>query len=355
MKNIFIGNRKISLDSPSFFIAEIGSNYDGEISRAIDLIHLAKECGADAVKFQHYTAGTLVSDKGFEDMGSKSSHQKAWDGSVFEIYDKASLNVEWTDTLKKACDDAGLIFFTSPYSIELVDFVDPYVSAFKLGSGDISWPEVLIKMAKKNKPMLIATGASDLVDVERAYNTCKQINGEIVLMQCNTNYTVNDENFKHINLNVLKSFKQKFPEALLGLSDHTQGHVTVLGAIALGARVIEKHFTDDKSRKGPDHAFAMNPKEWKDMIYASRCLELSLGDGIKKVERNELETKVVQRRSICAKRDILTGEIITDNDISFLRPCPEGSFAPYEKDLLIGQQSIGIIKEGTTITTAHLK
>ena len=151
MKNIFIGNRKISLDSPSFFIAEIGSNYDGEISRAIDLIHLAKECGADAVKFQHYTAGTLVSDKGFEDMGSKSSHQKAWDGSVFEIYDKASLNVEWTDTLKKACDDAGLIFFTSPYSIELVDFVDPYVSAFKLGSGDISWPEVLIKMAKKKQ------------------------------------------------------------------------------------------------------------------------------------------------------------------------------------------------------------
>lgn len=355
MKNIFIGEHEISLRNPSFFIAEIGSNYDGEISRAIDLINLAKECGADAVKFQHYSAETLVSDAGFQNMGKKSSHQKQWDGSVFDIYDKASLNAEWTATLKKACDEAGLIFFTSPYSIDLVDFVDPYVSAFKLGSGDISWPEVLIKMAKKNKPMLIATGASDMSDVERAYNTCRAINNEIVLMQCNTNYTISDENYKHINLNALKSFSQKFPDALLGLSDHTPGHVTVLGSIALGARVIEKHFTDDKSRKGPDHAFAMDPQEWKDMMYAARCLEFSLGDGIKKVEDNELETKIVQRRSVCAKRDIVEGELITDKDITFLRPCPKDAIPPYNKDMVVGKKSSKPIAEGSVITWSHLK
>lgn len=350
MMQFNIGKYTISEEHPTFFIAEIGSNFDGDFSRAVELIHLAKECGADAVKFQHYTAGTLVNDEGFKAMGNKSSHQKEWKGSVYEVYEKASLNKDWTAALHTESEKAGLIFFTSPYSIDLVDEVEPFVEAYKLGSGDISWLQIAEYMASKNKPLLIATGASDISDVERVYKACSQINNEICLMQCNTNYTVNRENFKHININVLKTYRERFPNAILGLSDHTQGHETVLGAITLGARIVEKHFTDDKSRPGPDHKFAMDPKEWKNMIEAARNLELSLGNGIKIVEENELETVVVQRRSICAKVGISVGENITMDQLDFLRPFPENSFSPYQLNEVIGKKTVVEIKKGTVIT-----
>lgn len=349
MKSFNIGKHKISLNDKAFFIAEIGSNFDGDLNRAIDLINLAKECGADAVKFQHYTASSLVSDIGFKNMSGSFSHQKNWDDSVFKIYEKASLNVTWTQKLYEAAVDADLVFFTSPYSMELIDIVDPYLEAYKLGSGDISWIEIAEYMAKKKKPLLIAAGASTIEDVRRVYNRCSIINNQIVLMQCNTNYTVDKSNFKYINLNVLNTFKKEFPEVILGLSDHTPGHETVLGAIALGARVIEKHFTDDKKRKGPDHTFAMDPSDWKAMVESSRILEMSLGDGIKRVEKNEEETIIVQRRSVCAKNNIAAGSIITDADLEFLRPCPQGAYEPYQKNEIIGKKSNTEILKGTII------
>lgn len=355
MINIKIGEHIISEGRPSFFIAEIGSNFDREYSRAIDLIYLAKECGADAVKFQHYSADSLVSDAGFKSIGANSSHQKEWKGSVYEIYEKASLNAEWTAMLKETCDKAGVVFFTSPYSFDLIDLVDPYVVAYKLGSGDISWIEIAEYMAGKHKPLLIATGASDLYDVERVYKACRSINNEIVLMQCNTNYTAHYENFKHINLNVLRSFKVHFPDTILGLSDHTPGHEAVLGAITLGARVIEKHFTDDKNRKGPDHAFAMDPKEWKAMMTASRNLELCLGDGIKRIEENEKDTVVVQRRSVCVARNIEAGEVLQREDLTFLRPYPDGAYAPYEVDSIIGKTCMDTLSKGCILLKKHLE
>ena len=355
MNEFKIGKHLISEESPTFFIAEIGSNFDGDFTRAIDLIHLAKECGADAVKFQHYTAGTLVNDVGFKQVGKNASHQKEWKGSVYDVYEKASLNFNWTAELYKAAKDAGLIFFTSPYSFDLVDKVNPFVEAFKLGSGDISWLKIAEYMASKGKPLLIATGASDFADVERVYKACSKLNKEICLMQCNTNYTVDRENFKYINLNVLKTFREKFPKAILGLSDHTPGHETVLGAITLGARIIEKHFTDDKSRPGPDHKFAMDPHDWKQMVESSRNLELSLGDGIKKVEKNEMETKVVQRRSICINKDLEADTRITLEDLDFLRPHLPNSFHPYQTEEIIGKYTTVSLPKGTVVNKDMFK
>jgi N-acetylneuraminate synthase len=229
------------------------------------------------------------------------------------------------------------------------------VVAYKLGSGDISWIEIAEYMATKQKPLLIATGASDLYDVERVYKACRSIHDEIVLMQCNTNYTALSENFKYINLNVLRSFKVNFPEAILGLSDHTSGHETVLGAITLGARVIEKHFTDDTSRKGPDHAFAMDPKAWKEMMKAARNLEHCLGDGIKRVEENEKDTVVVQRRSVCVSRSIQVGEVIQREDLTFLRPYPDGAYAPYEVGNIIGRTCLVPMSKGSVVFKEYLK
>ena len=148
----------------------------------------------------------------------------------------------------------------------------PHVPAFKVGSGDIDWLEALEQMARHGKPMIIATGASSIEDVQRAVRCVSPLNRQLVLMQCNTNYTASPGNFDHIHLNVLKTYGTMFPDVILGLSDHTSGHATVLGAVALGARVIEKHFTDDNNREGPDHRFAMDPDTWRDMVDRTREL-----------------------------------------------------------------------------------
>jgi N-acetylneuraminate synthase len=168
--------------------------------------------------------------------------------------------------------------------------------------------------------------------------TVLAVNRQLVLMQCNTNYTGSIENFRHINLNVLKTYAARYPRVLLGLSDHSPGHATVLGAVALGARVVEKHFTDDNGRAGPDHGFAMNPATWREMVQRSRELEAALGDGIKRVETNEQETAVLQQRCLRARRDLPAGKVLTMDDLEALRPAPAGAARPHELSALLGRR-----------------
>lgn len=345
-QEIKIENKVISLDRPSYFIADIAANHDGDLSRAIDLIYLVKEAGADAAKFQHFHAKTIVSDYGFKNLGEQMSHQSTWKKSVFEVYKDASLNQDWTAKLKEECVKAGITFFTSPYSYDLVDYVDPFVPAYKIGSGDITWTQIIEYICNKKKPILLATGASIEAEVDIAVQAILKHTTDIVLMQCNTNYSASLENFKYINLNVLNLFKAKYPNMILGLSDHTPGHATVLGAVALGARVIEKHFTDDNNREGPDHKFAMNPKSWRDMVDRTRELEFSLGDGVKRIEENEKQTVILQRRSIRATRDLKAGETITKDKIEVLRPCPGNAIPPYDLDNIIGKNLSKDIEAG---------
>ena len=332
-----LNNRKIGKNLPVYFIAEIGSNFDGDLVKAKKLIWLAKESGANAVKFQHYTAESLVSDHGFSMLEENSTHQKNWSASVFEVYDKASLDRTWTSELKKECDSAGVDFLTSPYSESLVDYVDEFVPAFKVGSGDITFHKIIKKMASKGKPLLIATGASELGEVRLAYECAKEFGVPVVLLQCNTNYTAKKENYKGLNLNVLKTYSNYFPEAFLGISDHMPGHAEVIAAVTLGACIVEKHFTDNVENSGPDHSFALDPKTFSRMVDDVRNLELALGDGIKRVEENEAGTAVVQRRGLYIARDLEKGNVLTANDLVALRPFAEGMFPPYAEQQLVGQ------------------
>lgn len=344
---ITIAGRKIGLDHPTYFIADIAANHDGDLGRAKALIHLAAEAGADVAKFQHFKAETIVSDTGFSSLSKgEMSHQANWKKSVFEVYKDASINPDWTPILKETCDEAGITFFTSPYSQELVDDVDPYVPAYKVGSGDITWPQQIAHIAHKNKPVILAAGASTIDDVVRAVEASLTINPDTILLQCNTNYTGDLENFRYVQLNVLKVFTAMYPGMILGLSDHTPGHAAVLGAVALGGRVIEKHFTDDNSRIGPDHAFALNPKAWREMVDRTRELEMAMGAGVKQVEPNEANTVVIQRRSLRATRDIDTSRPISADDLIALRPCPSDGIPPYEADKIIGRTARSLIKKG---------
>jgi sialic acid synthase SpsE len=338
-ENMFkINNNIINKSSKTYFIADIAANHDGDLEKAKDLIYLAKESGADAAKFQHFKANTIVSDYGFKKLGKKFSHQSLWKKSVYEVYKDAEVPLLWTETLFNTCKKAEIDFFTSPYDINDINYINKFVPAYKVGSGDITYHDIVIKMAKQNKPLLIATGASKIEEVIALIQKILEINNKLVLMQCNTNYSASIENFKYINLNVLKLYAQLFPNAILGLSDHTLGHTTVLGAVSLGAKVIEKHFTDNNNLEGPDHKFSMNPIAWKDMIERTRELEYSLGNSIKKIENNEIETSILQRRCLRAARNLKKGEIIKKEMFDILRPAPISSIPPYKIDDILGKR-----------------
>ena len=350
-----INEKKIGRDYPTYFIADIAANHDGDLERAKNLIFLAAESGASAAKFQHFTAGTIVSDVGFKTLGEQQSHQASWKKSVFEVYKDASVSLDWTPMLKETCDKAGVAFFTSPYALDIVDHIDPYVPAYKVGSGDITWVEMIEYIASKQKPYIMATGASTIDDVLRAVSAALAINPMLCLMQCNTNYTARVENFRYIQLNVLKVYREMYPELVLGLSDHTPGHSTVLGAVTLGARVIEKHFTDDVTRVGPDHAFSMDPKSWRDMVDRTRELENALGVGIKRVENNESETVVLQRRAIRMIMSLDAGSTLTRDHLTVLRPCPLDGLPPYEIQKIIGKQIRRNMSQGEYLRWADLE
>jgi len=332
-----IGRREISAEQPVYFIADIASSHDGELSRAIDLIHLAAEAGADCAKFQHFLAKDIVSDTGFAALGKQSAHQSGWSKSVYEVFEQFETPRQWTKTLVAECKKAGVHYMTTPYDLEAIELMDPVVQAYKIGSGDIGWTDFLQIVAKRKKPLFLATGAADITDVKQAVAAILQHTPTLCLMQCNTNYTGELNNFAYLNLNVLHTYASLYPGMVLGLSDHTPGHASVLGAVALGARAVEKHFTDDNGRDGPDHGFSMNPTSWREMVDRSRELELALGDGIKRVEANEREAAIVQRRCLRVKTKLPAGHILQVQDLEALRPKPEGSLEPWQQKLAVGK------------------
>ncbi len=352
--DIQIGRHWIGENNPTYFIADISANHDGDLERAKLLIRLAKDAGADAAKFQNFRAGKIVSDYGFTHMGGQVAHQSTWKKSVFQVYSDASIPFEWTPILKDECDRVGIDYFSSPYDFDAIDMLDPFVPAYKIGSGDITWDEALIRMAKTGKPILLATGASNIGEVQRAVHIIQAINPMIILMQCNTNYTASLDNFKHIHLRVLNTYRTMFPDLVLGLSDHTPEHATVLGAVALGARVIEKHFTDDNTRVGPDHPFSMTPTTWKAMVDRTRELERALGSADKVVNENEQQTVIVQRRCLRAARDIRAGEVLSREMIDVLRPVAPGAILPYEIPEVIGTRALTDIQIGKELNWVDL-
>ena len=198
---IQINNRVIGVNHPTYFIADIAANHDGHLDRAIELIEMCAEAGADAAKFQNFSAETIVSDRGFRDLKEGLSHQAKWSESVYEVYKRAELPLEWAAALREACDRVGIDYFTAPYDLEFVSELSEQVVAWKIGSGDITWHELIDKVSRDKKPVFLATGASSFDEVKLAVDIVHGHCGDLVLMQCNTNYTGDLENFRHVSLN----------------------------------------------------------------------------------------------------------------------------------------------------------
>ncbi|MBP3416582.1 MAG: N-acetylneuraminate synthase family protein [Spirochaetaceae bacterium] len=341
---IKIGQKTIGINHPTYVIAEIGANFDGSIEKAKTLIDAAKECGADCAKFQTFTAEKIVSDAGFKKMTLHGVHG-SWGRSVYDVFKDVEFPHEWHKEIADYCAKIGIDFSTSPYDKEAVDLCCQLdVPFIKIGSGDITWLSMLEYIAKKGKPMMLATGDATLSEIDDAVRTILSTgNNQLILMQCITNYPSKIES---ANIRTIEAY-QKMYNILTGYSDHAPGPVVALGAITLGARVIEKHFTLDKNDKGPDHPHSMNPTEFKFMVKSIRELELALGTSHKQVVEEEKETVFVQRRGLCARNSISTNSILKATDIDVLRPAL--GIPPKFEHVIVGKRVNKNIEKGEPI------
>jgi sialic acid synthase SpsE len=332
LKQIKIGNRIIGHGHPTYIIAEIGANFDKDIDKAKRLIDAAKAAGADCAKFQTFLTEKIVSEGGFSRMKLEGVHG-SWGRTVSEVFKDAEFPREWHQEIVDYCKHVGIDFATSPYDFEAVELCMKLdVPFIKIGSGDLTWLEMIEHVAKKGKPLMLATGDATMSEIDEAVRTIAATgNDQLVLMQCITNYP---SKIDSANVNVLKTYQSAF-DVLTGYSDHAPGPVVALASVVIGGCVIEKHFTLDKTDIGPDHPHSMNPTEFKLMVDYVREVERAMGSSRKEVVAEEGETVFVQRRCLYAKTDLKKGQIITELDIDVLRPAL--GIAPKFKNIVIGK------------------
>lgn len=355
MQNVKIQNRLIGIDHPTYIIAEVGSNFDGDIERAKKLAKLAKDLGADCYKIQNFLAPKIVSNYGFRHL--KVAHQAKWPKPVTEIYKDAEFPRDKVKELADYCSGIGIDFVSAPYDTEAVDLLEHVnVPAYKIGSGEIDNLPFLSYVAKTQKPILLSCGASTLEEVKRAVSTIEEArNTQIIILQCIVSYP---SKIDQANLRVLETFQKTFPYPV-GYSDHTigvegggddplRGLTIPLAAVALGARVIEKHFTDDRKRVGPDHPFAIEPDEFNWMVGGIRAVERALGTPIKNITPIEKETYIIQRRGIYAHRNISLGEKFQESSLEFLRPAI--GLRPPQISEILGKPASRNVQQGEPIT-----
>ena len=325
--------------SKVFIIAEAGVNHNGRLDLAYQLIDVAKDAGADAVKFQTFKAENVVSK-----LADKAEYQKKTTGSdksQLEMIKKLELSFEDFVKLKKYCDKKEIMFLSTPFDHQSIDFLYDLIDIYKISSGEIINYLYLKHIAAKNKPIIMSTGMANLGEVEEAINTIREVNSKarISLLHCTTNYPTL---YGEVNLKAIQTLVAAF-KLPVGYSDHTLGIEVPVAAVAMGAKIIEKHFTLDKNLPGPDHKASLEPAELKEMVKEIRNIEVAMGDGIKKASKSEIEIMKVARRSLIATRDIRAGEIIKESDITIKRPGT--GMLPKFKEIIVGMKLINDIRQ----------
>lgn len=315
-KEINIGEKRVGDNCPCFIIAEAGVNHNGKPDIAKRLIDEAKACGADAVKFQTFRAQNLAASKAPKALYQLETTDES--ESQLEMLKKLELSEETFKELFQYCKQKEIIFLSSPFDEESADFLyNLGVSAFKIPSGEITNLSFLTHVASKGKPVILSTGMSTLAEVETAVHAIEKTgNTDIVLLHCTSNYPVS---FDDVNLLAMNTLKQAFGYPV-GYSDHTIGTEVSIAASVLGACVIEKHFTVDKTMQGPDHKASLEIQELKLLISGIRNCEKSLGHGRKIPTVSELNTKQVARKSLVANMFLSAGTVIKEDMISVKRP-----------------------------------
>ena len=328
-KEIWIENRKISVNEPTFIIAEMSGNHNGDFNRAVKIMEEAKKAGADAIKVQTYTADTITLD--CDDPCFQITQGTLWDGmTLHKLYETAYTPWEWQPKLQKLAKEMGLIFFSSPFDPSSVDFLEEMnVPAYKIASFEINDIPLIRKIARLGKPMIFSTGIAYLADIELALQTCREEgNEQVILLKCCSAYPTP---YEDIHLRTIPHMAETF-DALTGLSDHTMGPAVAGAAVALGARVVEKHMTLKRSDGGPDAAFSMEPREFQQMVEQIRMIEKALGH----VNYSLSEKQIRERehsRSLFIAKDIKKGDVLTPENLRSVRPA-NGLHTKYYEALL---------------------
>ncbi|MBN2483034.1 MAG: N-acetylneuraminate synthase [Candidatus Omnitrophica bacterium] len=345
-KRIRIGNKVIGEGKPCFIIAEAGVNHNGKIRLAKRLIDAAKTAGADAVKFQTFTAGELVG----EDIALAGYQKKNMPRMKNQKEMLATLELTAKDfvMLKKYCDKKKIVFLSTPHTEGALAILEDIVPAYKVASGDITNIPFLIKIAKKKKPVILSTGMATLKEVQTAVGAVTRYTDKLVVLHCTTNYPCPAD---EVNLRAMDTLKEK-GKNLTGYSDHTSGYEISLAAVALGAVIIEKHLTLDRTLPGPDHRGSLTPGEFKAMIKAIRIVERSLGSAKKEPTVHERKIASVVRKSIVAHVAIDKGTQIVPDMVTVRRPAT--GIAPYEISRVIGKKVKKNIPANTVLTWGML-
>ena len=299
-----------------YIIAEAGDNHNGDFNTALKLVDVAKRAGADCVKFQTFVTEEIISK--YAEMAEYQKKNTGKEESQFEMVKRLELSFDEFRKIKEYCDRVGIQFLSTTFDLKSVDFLNELgVPFFKIPSGEITNYPYLIKIAHTGKPVVMSTGMCEPDEILAAINVLeKNGSGEITLLHCNTEYPTP---LKDVNLYAMRTMKKMFGKKV-GYSDHTKGIEVPVAAVALGACVIEKHFTLDKNMPGPDHKASLEPDELGRMVKNIRNIEIALGDGVKRVSESERKNIAIARKSIVARRNIQEGEILTEENLAVKRP-----------------------------------
>ena len=330
----------------TFIIAEIGVNHNGDINLAKKMIKSASECGVDAVKFQTFKSEELVTENA---RTADYQEENTNENSQLAMLKKLELSFDDFKELKDYSLKNGVIFISSPFDVNSVDLLETLdVPLYKLGSGELNNFELIDHVQKTNKPIIISTGMATLDEIKETYDFIEN-KDNLIILHCITGYPTS---FEEANLNFIKTLQNEF-DVPIGFSDHSPGIELPIAATALGACVVEKHFTLDKNLEGPDHKASLNPKEFKAMVDAIRNVEVAMGDGVRKFSENELEIKKVARKSIVLNQDVSKDMIIERGMLSIKRPGT--GIPPKFIDDVVGKKLIKDLKANNVLKWDYLE
>jgi len=335
-----IGNKTIGVDTSVFIIAELSANHNGSLETAIETIRAAKRAGADAIKFQTYTADTITIDAKTDDF--KLSQGTIWDGRyLYDLYKEAYTPWEWHEELFKVAKEEGLVCFSSPFDPTAVELLEKLnAPAYKIASFEITDIPLIELVASKGKPVIISTGIAGQEDIELALDACKRMgNNNIALLKCTSSYPAPID---EANMVMVKDLAERYG-VISGLSDHTMGNTVPVVATCFGAKIIEKHFILDKSIGGPDASFSMDEQEFTEMVKAVREAEKAIGKVDYTLTEKQKKGKEFSR-SLYVVEDIKEGEVITEKNVRSIRP-GFGMHPKYLKEV-IGKKAAHDLKRG---------
>ena len=346
-RQLVIGNRVISDDSDAYVIAEIGHNHQGSLKTAKELFHAAAECGVAAGKLQKRDNRTLYTREMYD---KPYDNENSFGATYGEHREALEFGKAEYQELQAESERLGIAFYSTAFDIRSADFLaELNTPAYKIASGDLKNVPLLRHVARLGKPMIVSTGGGTMDDVQRAYELIMPINPRLCLMQCTCGYPAE---YAELDLRVISTYREKFPDIVIGYSGHDNGIAMPLAAYMLGARIIEKHFTLNRAMKGTDHRFSLEPVGMKKMIRDLQRVRLALGDGRKKVYASEASPVLKMGKKLVAARDLPAGHVLTAADIAI--KSPGDGLAPYHFDQIVGQMLSQNLRAEQPIALEHL-